>query len=175
MDYTNINKNSNDDNNSFQIRFAVESDIPTIIGFIKELAEYENMLDDVIADEDILREWVFDKKKAEALIGEYNGASVGYVLFFHNFSTFLGRAGIYLEDIYIKPNYRGLGFGRMMLQRLASIAVERGCGRMEWNCLDWDEPGVQFNLSLDAEPLEGWTVYRLTGEALRKLATSNDQ
>ncbi|WP_221639682.1 GNAT family N-acetyltransferase [Listeria booriae] len=153
-----------------QFRFAAEGDIPLVLRFIKELAEYEGMLDQVVATEEALHEWLFEKEKAEVLIGEYDGESVGFALFFHNFSTFLGRSGIYLEDLYVQPNVRGKGFGKAFLKRLAEIAVERGCGRLEWWCLDWNKPSIDFYLKMGAEAMEDWTVYRIAGETLTKLA-----
>ena len=152
------------------IRYAQKNDIPQILFFIRELAIYENMLDDVVATEDLLREWIFEKKKAEVIFAEKNSEPVGFALFFHNFSTFLGRAGIYLEDLFVKPEHRGKGVGKALLQRLAQIAVERDCGRLEWACLDWNKPSIDFYLSLDATPMDQWTVYRLTGETLRRMA-----
>ncbi|WP_221772760.1 GNAT family N-acetyltransferase [Listeria booriae] len=153
-----------------QFRFAAEGDVPLVLRFIKELAEYEGMLDQVVATEEALHEWLFEKEKAEVLIGEYDGESVGFALFFHNFSTFLGRSGIYLEDLYVQPNVRGKGFGKAFLKRLAEIAVERGCGRLEWWCLDWNKPSIDFYLKMGAEPMEDWTVYRIAGKTLTKLA-----
>ncbi len=150
--------------------FAQENDVPQILEFIKELAEYENMLDDVVADEALLKEWIFEKKKAEVIFALLNGEPAGFALFFHNFSTFLGRAGIYLEDLYVKPEHRGKGLGKGLLKQLAKIAVQRDCGRLEWSCLDWNKPGIDFYLSLDAAPMDEWTVYRLTGETLRRMA-----
>ena len=152
------------------IRYARESDVPQILFFIRELAIYENMPDDVVATEDLLREWIFEKKKAEVILAEENGEPVGFALFFHNFSTFLGRAGIYLEDLFVKPEHRGKGIGKALLRRLAQITVERGCGRLEWACLDWNRPSIDFYLSLDAAPMDQWTVYRLTGDTLRRMA-----
>ena len=154
----------------FTIRYAQESDIPRILFFIKALAGYENMLEDVVATEDLLREWIFEKKKAEVIFAEENGEPVGFALFFHNFSTFLGRAGIDLEDLFVKPEHRGKGIGKALLQKLARITVERGCGRLEWACLDWNKPSIDFYLSLDAMPMDQWTVYRLTGDTLRRMA-----
>ena len=136
------------------IRYAQESDIPKILYFIKELAIYENMLDDVVATEDILREWIFEKQKAEVLLAEEDGIPVGFALFFHNFSTFLGRAGIYLEDLFVMPEHRGKGYGKALLRRLAQITMERGCGRLEWACLNWNKPSIDFYLSLDATPMD---------------------
>lgn len=151
-------------------RFAVREDVPTILGFIRELAEYEHLLDEVVATEELLNEWLFDKEKAEVLLVEEHGIPVGSALFFHNFSTFLGRAGIYLEDLYIQPQYRNKGYGKAALQKLAQITVERGCGRLEWSCLDWNRPSIDFYLSLGAVPMEEWTTYRLSGETLAALA-----
>lgn len=151
-------------------RYAERNDIPLILQFIKELAAYEKMINEVVADEKTLEEWIFDKQKAEVLFAVVDGGEIGFALFFHNFSTFLGRAGIYLEDLFVKPEYRGKGYGKAILVKLAAIAVERGCGRLEWWCLDWNKPGIDFYLSLGAEPMSDWTVYRLTGDTLSNLA-----
>ena len=151
-------------------RYAGRSDVPLILGFVKELAEYEKLQDEVVADEKTLEEWLFDRQKAEVIFALEDGKEVGYALFFHNFSTFLGRAGIYLEDLYIQPEYRGRGHGKGLLKKLASIAVERGCGRLEWSCLDWNRPSIDFYLSLGAQPMSDWTVYRLAGNTLAELA-----
>ena len=153
-----------------QFRFAEEKDVPLILQFIKDLAEYEHMLDEVVATEELLTEWIFQKEKAEVIFVLEDGKEVGFALFFHNFSTFLGRAGIYLEDLYVKPEYRHKGYGKGLLKKLAQIAVERGCGRLEWWCLDWNQPSIDFYLSLGAEPMEDWTVYRIAGDILQKLA-----
>lgn len=151
-------------------RFAEEEDTPLILQFIRELADYEGMLGEVVADEAMLKEWIFRKQKAEVLFVLADGREVGFALFFHNFSTFLGRAGLYLEDLYVKPEYRGRGYGKAILKKLAAIAVERGCGRLEWWCLDWNKPSIDFYLSLGAQPMEDWTVYRITGDTLTSLA-----
>lgn len=156
--------------NILEFRYANEKDVALIFYFIKELADYEKMLDDVVATEDLLREWIFDKKKAEVLFAMVDGKEVGFALFFHNFSTFLGRSGIYLEDLFILSEYRGNGYGKSILKELAKIAVERGCGRLEWWCLDWNRPSIDFYLSLGAEPMEEWTVYRISGETLKNMA-----
>ena len=155
-------------------RFAVEQDTPLILNFIKELADYEHMLDQVVADEATLADQLFRKKNAEVLFALEDGKEVGFALFFHNFSTFLGRSGLYLEDLFVLPEHRGKGYGKAILQKLASIAVERGCGRLEWWCLDWNKPSIDFYLSLGAEPMSGWTVYRLTGDTLKNLAETSE-
>ena len=157
---------------SITYRFAGREDIPTILGFIRELAEYEHLANEVVATPELLEEWLFEKEKAEVLLAELDGTAVGSALFFHNFSTFLGRAGLYLEDLYISPEYRGKGYGKATLQKLAQIAVERGCGRLEWSCLDWNAPSIAFYKSMGAAPMDEWTVYRLTGETLQRAAAS---
>ena len=149
-------------------RFAQEADTPLILRFIRDLAEYEHMADQVVADEATLKEQIFDRRGAEVLFALEDGKEVGFALFFHNFSTFLGRAGIYLEDLYVSPVHRGKGYGKAILQKLAQIAVERGCGRLEWWCLDTNTPSIGFYLSLGAEPMSDWTVYRLAGDTLKK-------
>ena len=153
-----------------QFRYAQESDTGLILEFIKELAEYEKMSDDVIATQELLKQWIFEKKKAEVIFALEDGKEVGMALFFHNFSTFLGRAGIYLEDLFVKEAYRGKGYGKGLLKKLAQIAVERECGRLEWSCLDWNRPSIDFYLSLDAQPMDEWTVYRMAGDTLRQFA-----
>ena len=153
-----------------EIRFATEKDTETILGFIKELATYENMIDDVVATHELLKEWIFEKEKAEVIFAVEDGKEVGFALFFHNFSTFLGRSGIYLEDLFVLPEYRGKGYGKALLRKLAQITVERDCGRLEWCCLDWNKPSIDFYLSLGAKPLDDWTIYRMTGEELRNFA-----
>lgn len=151
-------------------RLATPADTATILKFIKGLAEYEKMSNEVVATEELLNEWIFEKKKAEVIFALENSQEVGFALFFHNFSTFLGRAGIYLEDLFVLPEHRGKGHGKALLQELARITVERGCGRLEWCCLDWNRPSIDFYLSLDATPMSEWTTYRLTGETLNKMA-----
>ena len=151
-------------------RYATENDCAKILFFIKELAAYENLLDEVVATEELYKEWLFEKKKAEVIFACENGNEVGFALFFHNFSTFLGRAGIYLEDLFVLPEYRGKGYGKAILKQLARIAVERKCGRLEWVCLDWNQPSIDFYLSLGAEPMKDWTVYRLIGQTLTELS-----
>ncbi len=159
-------------NNQLEIRFAARPDVPAILELIKGLAAYERMADEVIATEALLEEWIFERNKAEVLLAVMDGEAVGFALFFHNFSTFLGRAGIYLEDLFVKPAHRGDGCGKALLQRLARITVERECGRLEWSCLDWNEPSIDFYRSLGAQPMADWTTYRLTGETLKQLADS---
>lgn len=156
--------------NNTEIRFASEKDVALILDFIKGLAEYEKMSDLVVADETLLREWIFEKNKAEVIFAMEDGKEVGFALFFHNFSTFLGRAGIYLEDLYVKPDYRGHGHGKALIKKLAAIACERGCGRLEWSCLDWNKPSIDFYLSLGAQQMNEWTVYRFEGKSLAALA-----
>ena len=151
-------------------RFAEAADVPEILQLIRVLAAYERLEDQVVATEALLREWLFEKNKAEVLLAEAGGKSVGMALFFHNFSTFLGRAGIYLEDLIVLPAYRGRGYGRGLLRELARITVERGCGRLEWSCLDWNQPSIDFYRSMGAIPMEGWTTYRLTGSTLAAAA-----
>ena len=155
---------------SLGFRNAQRNDVGLILQFIRELADYEKMLSEVVADEATLEEWIFDKQKAEVIFALEGEKAVGFALYFHNFSTFLGRAGIYLEDLYVKPEYRGKGYGKAILKKLASIAVERGCGRLEWWCLDWNKPSIDFYRSLGAEPMDDWTVYRIAGETLTNLA-----
>ena len=150
-------------------RYARVEDTGLILRFIKELADYEHMLSEVVADEETLRKWIFDKEKAEVIFALEDGKEVGFALFFHNFSTFLGRAGIYLEDLYVSPEYRGKGYGKGLIKTLAEIAVERGCGRLEWWCLDWNKPSIDFYLSLGAEAMSDWTVYRIAGDTLQAL------
>lgn len=156
-------------------RFAEEKDCALILDFIRALAEYEKMTDQVVATEALLREWIFEKKMAEVLFVCEGAEAVGFALFFHNFSTFLGRAGIYLEDLFVLPAFRGKGYGKAILRKLAQIAVERGCGRLEWACLDWNKPSIDFYLSLGAAPMNAWTTYRLTGDTLMEAAKQAEQ
>lgn len=151
-------------------RQATENDVGQILTFIRELASYEKLLSEVVATEELLKEWIFEKKKAEVIFAEEDGKAVGFALFFHNFSTFLGRAGIYLEDLYVRPEVRGKGYGKALIKELARIAEERGCGRLEWWCLDENTPAVEFYRSLGAQPMSEWTVFRIAGETLTKLA-----
>lgn len=151
-------------------RYAKKQDLALILDYIKGLAEYENLEDEVVATEEILEEWIFNQKKAEVILAQADGEEAGFILFFHNFSTFLGRAGIYLEDLYVKPEFRGSGVGKALLKKLGAITVERGCGRLEWSCLDWNQKSIDFYRSLGAVPMDDWTVYRVTGDTLKKLA-----
>lgn len=151
-------------------RYATSEDSALILYFIKELAAYENMLNEVVATEELLKEWLFEKKKAEVIFACEDGKEIGYALFFHNFSTLLGRAGIYLGDLFVLPEYRGKGYGKSLIKELAKITVERKCGRLEWSCLDWNKPSIEFYLSLGAEPMSDWTVYRIAGDILIKLS-----
>ena len=151
-------------------RFAERKDAALILEFIKALAEYENLSDEVVATPETLEEWIFDRQKAEVIFALHDGVEVGFALFFHNFSTFLGRAGLYLEDLFVKPAYRGRGYGKGLLSLLARIAVERGCGRLEWVCLDWNKPSIDFYKSLGAMPMDDWTIYRVAGDTLHRLS-----
>ena len=151
-------------------RPAEEKDAALLLTFIRALADYEHMLDDVVATEEILSDWLFQRRVAEAFFAVADGVEVGFALYFHNFSTFLGRGGIYLEDLFVLPEHRGKGYGKAILARLAQIARERGCGRLEWACLDWNKPSIDFHLSLGATPMDEWTVYRVSGDALAHLA-----
>ena len=152
-----------------EFRYATKNDVGLILEFIRGLAEYEKMTDEMIVDENLLSEWLFDKEKAEVIFALEDGKEVGFALFFHNFSTFLGRAGIYLEDLFVKPEYRGRGHGKALICELARITVERGCGRLEWCCLDWNKPSIDFYLSLGARQMNEWTTYRLSGDSLNAL------
>lgn len=160
--------------NQLTFRFAQRKDVPLILKWIKELADYEKLLHEVVATEELLEQWIFDKEKAEVIFAMVDQEEVGFALFFHNFSTFLGRAGIYLEDLYVKPEYRGNGYGKAILKQLAKIAMERGCGRLEWWCLDWNKPSIDFYRSLGAEAMDEWTVYRITGDTLKEMGIGDE-
>ena len=151
-------------------RTAGEQDVKLILEFIRALAEYEHMLDQVVADPETLRRELFERHRAEVLFAVAEGREVGFALFFHNFSTFLGRAGLYLEDLFVRPECRGRGYGRALLKELARIARARGCGRMEWWCLNWNQPSIAFYQSLGAKAMDEWTVFRLTEDAMASLA-----
>jgi GNAT superfamily N-acetyltransferase len=153
------------------VRSASTEDVPLILSFINELAEYERLSHEVVATEGMLREHLFGERPvAEVLIAEHGGEAAGFALFFHTFSTFLGKPGIYLEDLYVRPEFRRAGIGRALLVHLANVARERGCGRLEWSVLDWNEAAIGFYRGIGASPVSGWTVYRVTGEALEGLA-----
>ena len=154
-----------------EFRYASREDCSLILDFIRELAQYENLLDEVVATEELLEEWIFNKQKAQVLFALADGFEVGFALFFYNFSTFLGKAGIYLEDLFIRPEYRGKGYGKSLLRQLAAMTVEQGCGRLEWSCLDWNKRSIDFYLSLDAQVMDSWTTYRLSGATLEQLAS----
>jgi GNAT superfamily N-acetyltransferase len=156
---------------AIRIERATERDIPIILQMIRELADYERMLPDVVATEASLREALFSAKPdAEVILAYAGDEATGFALFFHNFSTFLGRRGLYLEDLFVKPSFRGQGIGKRLLVELARIAIARGCGRFEWAVLDWNEPSIGFYKSLGARPQDDWTVFRVTGSALTELA-----
>lgn len=154
-------------------RFATQDDVPVILDLIKQLAEYEKAADQVVATEELLHESLFEQHAAEVLLVEADGRPVGFAVFFTSYSTWLARAGIFLEDLFVLPDERGKGYGKGLLVRLAQIAVERGCGRLEWNCLDWNQPSIDFYLSLGAEQMECWTTYRLEGDTLEALASED--
>jgi GNAT superfamily N-acetyltransferase len=157
---------------TFSIRPAAAADLPLIAQFIRDLAEYEKLAHEVRFDEAVLGDRLFGSRPyAEVLIGEIDGHAQGFALFFHNFSTFEGRPGIYLEDLFVRPEARGSGLGKALLKRLAALAVERDCARLEWWVLDWNEPAIQFYKKLGAKPMEEWTTFRVDGDALRELAT----
>ncbi|MFN4023865.1 MAG: GNAT family N-acetyltransferase [Hyphomonas sp.] len=152
------------------IRFATDADVPVILRFIRALAAYEKLSHDCVATEESLRATLFgDRPYAEVLLIEDDGAAHGFALFFHNYSTFLAKPGIYLEDLFVDPAQRGKGYGKALLAKLAEIAVARGCGRLEWSVLDWNQPSIDFYLSLGARPMDEWTIYRLDGDALEAL------
>lgn len=153
------------------IRSATESDVHLILEFIRQLAQYERLAHEVVTDESLLRGFLFGKRAyAEVLLADLGDEPVGFALFFHNFSTFLGRPGVYLEDLFVKPEARGKGVGKALMKRIAALAVERGCGRFEWAVLDWNEPAIEFYRSIGAVPMDTWTVQRVTGQALHDLA-----
>lgn len=155
--------------NSFEFRYATKDDCNLILDFIKALAKYENMSNEVVATKELLKEWIFEKGTAEVIFVLKGKKEVGFALFFHNFSTFLGKSGIYLEDLFVYPKYRGLGYGKALLKKLSKIAVERDCGRLEWACLNWNQPSIDFYLSLNAKRMDDWNVYRLEGKTLKAL------
>ena len=147
-----------------QFRFAIREDVPLVFKFIRDLAAYENLLDKVVVTEAILEDWLFVQQKAEVVFCELAGRPIGFTLFFYNFSTFLGQSGIFLEDLYIEPAHRGHGYGKAIFAKLAEIAIERGCGRLDWWCLNWNQPSIAFYESIGAQHLEEWRIYRLPKE-----------
>jgi GNAT superfamily N-acetyltransferase len=154
-----------------EIRSATKSDVPVIFSFIKKLADYERLSHEVVATEEMLRRTLFGRQRtAEVAIGYYKKEPVGFVLFFSNYSTFVGRPGLYIEDLFVDESHRGRGFGRALLLYVARQASERGCGRLEWSVLDWNEPAIKFYKKLGATPMSDWTVFRVTGESLARLA-----
>ena len=155
---------------NFRLRTTEEKDVPLILSFIKKLAEYEKMSDDVVTTEEVLRESLFVRKVAEVIIGEYNNQPVAFAVFFHNFSTFVGKPGIYLEDLFVLPEMRGKDMGKLILSYIAKLCVERNCGRLEWACLDWNEPSIKFYKKMGAVPMDEWSVYRVSDDALTELA-----
>lgn len=156
--------------NDLVIQEATEKDLALILSFIKELADYEHLSDQVTATEEILHQWLFVENKAKVVIAYYEHQPVGFALYFYNFSTFLGKAGIYLEDFYVRKEHRKKGFGKAILKKVAGLAIAQGCGRLEWSCLNWNKPSIDFYLSTGAIPMSDWTVYRLSGEALENFS-----
>lgn len=154
-----------------EIRQALPEDVPQILDFIRGIARYEKMANEVVATEALLHEWLFEKQVAEVIFAEEAGRPVGFALYFYNFSTFVGRAGIYLEDLYVYPEHRGKGYGKALFMHLVQTAVQRGCGRMEWVCLDWNQPSIDFYRSMGAISMDGWSTYRLTQETLQALVS----
>jgi GNAT superfamily N-acetyltransferase len=160
----------------FKIKPATKKDVPVILSFIKKLADYERLSHEVVATEELLQRTLFGQRRtAEVAIGYYHDTPVGFVLFFHNFSTFIGRPGIYIEDLFVEEAYRRRGFGGALLAHVAKLAAVRDCGRLEWSVLDWNEPAVNFYLKLGAMPMKEWTVFRVTGENLKRLAGRANQ
>ncbi|MFU7514222.1 GNAT family N-acetyltransferase [Clostridium sp. HCS.1] len=155
---------------NLKIRETTEEDCSLILSLIKEIAEYEKMSDQVVATEESLKESIFRNKRAEVVILELNGEAVGYALYFYNYSTFIGKSGLYLEDIFIKKEFRGKGIGKEVFKFLIKKAKEEGCKRMEWTCLNWNEPSIKFYKSLGAVPMDDWTIYRLTEKEINKLS-----
>ncbi len=154
----------------FKIKQAEKDDAIVIYELIKGIAEYEKMLDEVVNTPDMIKEWIFDKKTAEVYIGLENNLPIGFILFFHNYSTFVGRAGIYVEDLFVIPEKRGKGYGKLLLAFVASVAVERNCGRLEWTCLNWNKPSLDFYASIQAVKMTEWTTHRLSGDTLLNFA-----
>ena len=164
------------DGSHLNIRSAEPTDTPLILSLIKQLAEFEKLAHEVVADEQQLHSTLFGERRyAEVLIAERGGSAAGFAIFFHNYSTFLGRPGLHLEDLFVLPELRGLGIGQRLLSHLAALSVERGCGRFEWNVLDWNNPAIEFYEKLGAARLKDWLIYRLAGEPMRRLARMFDQ
>lgn len=155
--------------NQLTFRFATEEDVALVLKFIKGIAEYEKMLDQVETNEELLHEYLFEKKRAEVIFAVVDNVEVGFALFFHNYSTFVGKSGLYLEDIFVWPEYRGKGYGKAIFKQLVKIAHDRDCGRMEWVCLNWNQPSIDFYLSLNAKPMDEWTTYRIDKKAIEDL------
>lgn len=155
-----------------KVRLATEKDIPLVLSFIRDLAKYEDLLDTVKIDEETIYNWIFVQKKVEAIFAIEDGVEVGFALYYYTFSTFAGKAGIYLEDLFVQPEYRGKGYGRSLLAALAEIAIHKGCFRIDWMCLTWNTPSQNFYRSLGAKPVDDWITFRLTGDALQQLAKS---
>lgn len=167
-----LSENTVMNNDPLSIRRAVAADVPTILALIRELAEFERLSHEVVATEDLLRHTLFGERPgAEVIIGEAGGETVGFALFFQNFSTFLGRPGLYLEDLFVRPKFRGQGHGEQLLRHLARICIERDYGRLEWAVLDWNQRAIDFYKALGARPMDDWTVFRVTGDALVKLGS----
>jgi GNAT superfamily N-acetyltransferase len=159
----------------FTIRAAQESDTGLLLDFIRRLADYEKRLHEVTAKEEDIRSVVFDKKIAEAIIAEFNGKPAGFAIFFHNFSTFLGKPGIYIEDLFVSPEFRGRGLGKSLFSYIAQLAVTRGCGRVEWTVLTWNEPAINFYKKIGAVPKNEWMLFKLSGSALENLVISKSE
>ena len=155
---------------SFEIKFAKKEEVSDILYFIKELAKYENMLDEVTATPELLEKWIFEEKKANVVFAYEDDKKVGFTLYFTNFSTFLGKPGLYLEDLFVLPDYRGKGYGKALLKHLADFAAKSGFGRMEWACLNWNTPSIDFYLGMGAKRMTEWNIYRLTGKTLEDMA-----
>lgn len=155
---------------NLSFRYAKREDAGLVLQFITELATYEHIENEVTASVETLEEWMFDKQCAQVLFALEDGREAGFAIFFYNFSSFLGKAGLYLEDLYVRPEFRGRGYGKALLGQLAKIAAEKGCGRVEWCCLDWNQPSIDFYRSLGAKPMDSWTIYRVDGDTLKKLA-----
>ncbi|TYQ12750.1 UNVERIFIED_CONTAM: putative acetyltransferase [Acetivibrio alkalicellulosi] len=155
--------------NNHSFRYAKEDDTKLVLMFLKELAKYENMEDKVVITEYTLRKWLFEENKVEVIFALKNSEEIGFALFFYTYSSFSGKAGLFIEDLFVKPEYRNKGYGKALIKKLASIAMEKGCQKLDWLCLDWNKPSIDFYLSLGAQPLNDWTKYQITDEALKDL------